>query len=135
MFVEYDLIPLHIIYLIIFINPFLTNGLSHLYHLGESTFIFRGVRNDFLFIFFLSHFSIKFFCANRIAPDGTPRSAASHLELCCLPMSQKKDARLTKAIGIAPHSKRYLSSRRRSVLILAKAYIMWVQSVTSMSST
>ena len=31
---------------------------------------------------------------NRIAPDGTPRSAASHLGLCCLPMSHKKDARL-----------------------------------------
>ena len=31
---------------------------------------------------------------NRIAPDGTPRSAASHLWLCCLPMSYKKDARL-----------------------------------------
>ena len=40
---------------------------------------------------------ISFFdeiCANRIAPDVTPRSAASHLGLCCLPMSHKKDARL-----------------------------------------
>ena len=41
---------------------------------------------------FFSHFSML--CANRIAPDGTPRSAASHLGLCCLPMSHKKDARL-----------------------------------------
>ena len=32
--------------------------------------------------------------ANRIAPDGTPRSAASHLGLCCLTMSHKRDARL-----------------------------------------
>ena len=32
--------------------------------------------------------------ANRIAPDGTPRSAASHLGLFCLPMSHKRDARL-----------------------------------------
>ena len=32
--------------------------------------------------------------ANRIAPDGTPHSAASHLGLYCLPMSHKKDARL-----------------------------------------
>ena len=32
--------------------------------------------------------------ANRIAPDGTPRFAASHLGLFCLPMSHKKDARL-----------------------------------------
>ena len=47
-------------------------------------------------IYFLSHFSMKFLCANRIAPDGTPRSAASHLGLCCLPMSPKKDARLVR---------------------------------------
>ena len=32
---------------------------------------------------------MKFLCANRIAPDGTPRSAASHLGLYCLPMSHK----------------------------------------------
>ena len=32
--------------------------------------------------------------ANRIAPDATPGSAASHLGLCCLPMSHKRDARL-----------------------------------------
>ena len=74
-------------------NPYLTNGFSHHYHLGESTFIFRGVRSDF---YFLSHFSMKFFCANRIAPDGTPRSAASHLELYCLPMSLRKDTRLIR---------------------------------------
>ena len=73
------------------LNPYLTNGFSHYYQLGESTFIFRGVRSDF---YFLSHFSMKFLCANRIAPDGTPRSAASHLGLCCLPMSHKKDTRL-----------------------------------------
>ena len=47
-----------------------------------------------IFFYFLSHFSMKFLCANRIVPDGTPRSAASHLGLCCLPMSHKKDARL-----------------------------------------
>ena len=59
--------------------------------LDEATFIFRVVRSDF---YFLSHFSMKFLCANRIAPDGTPRSAASHLGLFCLPMSHKRDARL-----------------------------------------
>ena len=32
--------------------------------------------------------------ANRIALDGTPRFAASHLGLFCLPMSHKKDASL-----------------------------------------
>ena len=30
-----------------FVNPYLTNGFSHLYQLDESTFIFRGVRSDF----------------------------------------------------------------------------------------
>ena len=39
---------------------------------------------------------MKFLCANRIAPDGMPRSAASHLGLCYLPMSHKKDARLIR---------------------------------------
>ena len=47
--------------------------------MDESTFIFRGM---------------KFLQANRIAPDGMPRFAASHLGLFCLPMSHKKDARL-----------------------------------------
>ena len=28
-------------------NPYLTNGFSHHYQLGESTSIFRGVRSDF----------------------------------------------------------------------------------------
>ena len=68
------------------------NGFSHHYQLEESTFIFRGVRSDF---YFLSHFSMKFVCANKIAPDGTPpHFAASHLGLCCLPLSHKKDTRL-----------------------------------------
>ena len=29
------------------INPYLTNGFSHHYHLGESTFMFRGIRSNF----------------------------------------------------------------------------------------
>ena len=53
--------------------------------------MFRGDRSDLEFLF---HFSMKFPYANRIAPDGTPRSAASHLGLSCLPVSHKKDARL-----------------------------------------
>ena len=35
-------------------NPYLTNGFSHHYQLGESTFIFKGVRSDFLI--FISFF-------------------------------------------------------------------------------
>ena len=53
------------------INPNLTNGFSHHYQLDESTFIFRGVRS---YLYFLSHFSIKFLCVNRIAYDEMPMS-------------------------------------------------------------
>ena len=38
-------------------NPYMTNGLAHHYQLGESTFMFRGIRSDFEFLF---HFPIKF---------------------------------------------------------------------------
>ena len=38
------------------LNPYLTNGFSHLYHLGEPTFIFMGVGSDFLN---LIHFLMK----------------------------------------------------------------------------
>ena len=40
------------------VNLFLMNGFSHLYHLGESTFIFRDIRSDFLnFIQFFDEYS------------------------------------------------------------------------------
>ena len=52
-----------------------------------SPLFFRGVRSDF---YFLCDFLMKFLCANRIAPDGMLRSAASHLGHFCLP----RDARL-----------------------------------------
>ena len=68
----------------------MTNGFGRPYHLDESNFIFRDIRSNFPFLF---HFSMKIKIANRIAPDGTPRFAASHLRLFCLPMSHKKDAR------------------------------------------
>ena len=49
----------------------------------------RGVtcRSDLVFSF---HFAMEFPKANIIALDGTPRFAASHLGLFCLPMSHKK---------------------------------------------
>ena len=37
---------------------------------------------------------MKIILANRIAPDGTLRFAASYLGLFCFPMSHKNDARL-----------------------------------------
>ena len=77
---------------IFILNPLVVNGLSHPYHLDESTFIFRGVGSNFSFLF---HFSMKFMLkANRMAPDVTLHFAASHLGIFCLPMSTKKDARL-----------------------------------------
>ena len=63
----------------------------HPYHLDESILIFRGIKSYFSF---LIKFSMKFMKAKKIAPDGTPCFAASHLGLFCLPMSHKKDARL-----------------------------------------
>ena len=61
---------------------------SYPYQMDESTIIFRGSGSDFSFLF---HFSMKIMSANRITPDGTPRFAASHLGIFCLPMSHKKD--------------------------------------------
>ena len=56
----------------------------HVYQFDASIFIFSV----------LFHFSMNIMSANRIAPDGTPRFAASHLGLFCFPISHKKDARL-----------------------------------------
>ena len=67
------------------------------YQLDESILIFRGFGSNFSFFKF---FSMKIMLANRIAPDGTPRFVASHLELICLPMSPKKDVRLTCAFHL-----------------------------------
>ena len=64
------------------------NGFFHPYHLVESIFIVRGIGSNFSFLF---HFSMKIMSANRIAPDRTPRFAASHLGLFCLPMPHIKD--------------------------------------------
>ena len=38
-----------LIRVLIVINPYLTNGFSHHYHLGESILIFRDVRSDLYF--------------------------------------------------------------------------------------
>ena len=76
-------------------NPHKPSERFQPYQLGESTLIiFRGVRSILSFLFHLSMTCLK---ANRIAPDGTPRFAASHLGLFRLPMSHEKGSRL---IGI-----------------------------------
>ena len=38
-------------FILMSINPYLTNGFSHHYHLGESTVIIRDLRSDFEFLF------------------------------------------------------------------------------------
>ena len=50
-----------------------------------------GVILNFYFIFEEKY---KIINANRMAPDGTPRFAASHLGILSLPMSNKKETRL-----------------------------------------
>ena len=46
-------------------NPLVTNGLSHPYHLDESTFIFRGIKSKISFLF---HFLMKFVNAYSVCP-------------------------------------------------------------------
>ena len=55
-----------------------------------------------VFFSFLFHFSMNFMPANRIASDGMPRFAASHLGLFCLSMSHEKDARLKLVKAVKP---------------------------------
>ena len=59
-------------------QPVSVNGLSYYYHLSESTFILKGIRSDFKFSY---KFLMEILLANRIAPDGKPHSATSHLGL------------------------------------------------------
>ena len=75
---------------LVIINPLVTNGFSHPYHLDESIVIFRGVRSNFSFLF---HFSMKILSANRIAPDGAPR-LRRHIWGYSVCLCRKKDARL-----------------------------------------
>ena len=64
-------------------NPLVTDGLSHPYHLDESTLIFRGIRSNFSFF-------ISYFDENRVSKQNNPRwdaaFATSHLGLFCAPI-------------------------------------------------
>ena len=53
--------------------------------------------------------------ANRIAPDGMPRFAASHLGLLCLPMSHKRTPGLYALIST--HVNRLNEEKRKSVAL------------------
>ena len=48
------------------LTHYLTNGFAHHYHLDESIFIFRGVRNDF-------YFFISFFDEISLCKQNSPR--------------------------------------------------------------
>ena len=70
------------------------------------TSIFKGVTSEFKFSY---KFLMKILLANRIAPDGMPRCAASHLGLYCLPMSQKRAPGLSE---LKFHYKSFFSDTR-----------------------
>ena len=90
---------------------------------------------------------MKILCANRMAPDGTPRSAASHLGLFCLPMSHKRDARLKRVkclcvvitpdyVGRVESAGRGLCWTRGSLALLWVTYcILSIVGSSSSSST
>ena len=75
----------------ILLNPNLPSGLVHPYKLDKSISNFRGLwcTNSFLF-----YYEKIFLLANSEDPYQMLRSAASDLGLHCLPMSQKRYARL-----------------------------------------
>ena len=83
------------------------NGFTHHYHLGEFILILgaSGLILKFNSIFFeeipLSKQNSPRWDATELGRHrtGTPRSAASHLGLFCLPMSHKRDARLKELNG------------------------------------
>ena len=77
------------------LNHLVTNGLSHPFHLDESTLNFRGSRIDF-FTSYFDEIPVSPAVSKQIAPDETPRFAASDLGLFCLPICHKKDARLVR---------------------------------------
>ena len=78
-----------------YINPLVTNGLSHPYYLDESIFNFNGFRSNFSLI--------SFFDEIRVSKQKSRRWDAGFCgvtsETIRLPMSHKKYARLIWAKG------------------------------------
>ena len=75
---------------IFYINPFMTNGISHRYQVN-SPFLFKGC---WLVFFIFIQILIEYSANKQWRPDQMPRSLACDLGLHYLPMSHKKDARL-----------------------------------------
>ena len=65
------------------VNPLVTNGHSHCYHLNGSTFISRGSRSDFSFL-------ISFFDENRVSKRNSPRRDAAFWEYSVCPFPMKR---------------------------------------------
>ena len=69
----------------------MSSGLSHPYQLSGSTFVFRGFRSNFSFLF-------HFFDENHVSKQNSPSwdaasfFVASHLRLFCLTLSHKKNS-------------------------------------------
>ena len=72
-------------------NPLATNGHFHPYHLDESTFIKGSSGASFRFYLIFRRNPCKQIEKPQMV---TPRFAASHMGLFCLPMPHKKDDRL-----------------------------------------
>ena len=62
---------LHIQQQLMCLNPYVTNGLSHHYHLDESIFNFRGIRGNFHF-YFIFHWNS---CKQTVKPRGVSSGA------------------------------------------------------------
>ena len=74
------------------LNPYVTNGISHPYQLGDFIFNFRGIRSYFSFLF---HCSMKIMYNSK---QNSPRWYAAYCGVAsgvfCLPMSHKKVRRI-----------------------------------------
>ena len=68
------------------INPFMPSGFFYFNSLDRFISYIKGVWLVF-FLLFSCFVEISELNANSVDPDQTPRSAASHLSLRCLPMS------------------------------------------------
>ena len=70
------------------LNPLVTNGHSHPYHLDESTFIFRGIRS-ILFFSFISFFDENHVSAKQNCPSGMPRFHIWDTSVCLCPIIKR----------------------------------------------
>ena len=85
--------------------------LSHLYQIGESTFILRGIRSNFSFLF---QFSMIYLLSKRYSLNWDAAVLASHLGLFCLPMSPKKATQAYMSLVMKKPGFFHMRKQRRS---------------------